>query len=706
MAQRIIGLDLGANSICVATIESTLRSVHLVALDMEIIRMPRTELPPPVPGQENAEDGDDIATHNHAARTQAISAALSRLKNRGALVADHVVTSIPADHVYTRVLDFPFSDQKRIEEVLPFELEAHIPCDIEDVIIDHYVLKTGETGCTVFAAAVPMDKLQDHLDVLRTVGIDPRLVSLASFGYSKLLQMNRDQADGDKTRCVAVVDLGRRRTDITINLDGRLAFARTIRRGADHMIRTLADGLGVSTEQAERLMLAHGRVLNNEHLAALEAQNQDGEPNDNAKVCNLIRAGLAPLLRDINQTLRSQERINNEPVEKLLLAGGLANLPGLVDTAAELLEVPTERLKRIPIASFKDPLSPEEATTYAESVGLALELARGTRRETIDFRRDAFAYGGNFQYLADRAVAILIIILLGLGGLYNLFNAKRDNLEAIRNARRAELSELTEKITGQPITNPFEAMDIVQNPPQNRYARYLPERSAIWALRKVSEAVQTVRESHVDTKTPTGPDGPSPASTKPGGPSYGLNNYSAPVPRADSPEFARPYDIEIDKIVISMQEEFTMRGGSGSGEVKGARSKAKIDGHTNNVESRAKFKKLLNEENCFTVTSDQEKKQLSQDRHTGWRKFEMEVSIRCEGTAQEDKKKKVPATDKAPTTDLAPKKEPYGPDSERPAPGPSDSNDTRPDPDRSDNPDRSRDMDRPPAQPNPRGGIR
>ena len=173
MAQRIIGLDLGSRNIRVSIVETTLRTVELVGVDVEpVLQIPDAALVPDSGGEPEGDDAALLAQRREAARKDArresLVRALKSLEGRGVLDADHVVTSMPGDRVVSRILEFPFSDPKRIAQIIGFELEEHIPFELEDVLVDHCILSSSEDGARVLASAIPMDDVSETLDILNS----------------------------------------------------------------------------------------------------------------------------------------------------------------------------------------------------------------------------------------------------------------------------------------------------------------------------------------------------------------------------------------------------------------------------------------------------------------------------------------------------------------------------------------------------------
>ena len=156
----IIGIDLGSHSIKVA---------HVMARrdDFEVTQYFQAALPPAL-----SEMGEAIPLEER------YRVALADLKDQGALEGGVFITGLPGDAASMRTLTFPFSDVRKIEQAIPFELEAEIPFDIDDVVYSWTVLGkkrvqrievSGEVSAPeteVLVCFAQRDDMEAHLDLL------------------------------------------------------------------------------------------------------------------------------------------------------------------------------------------------------------------------------------------------------------------------------------------------------------------------------------------------------------------------------------------------------------------------------------------------------------------------------------------------------------------------------------------------------------
>jgi type II secretory pathway component PulL len=91
--------------------------------------------------------------------------------------SDESCLSLPLDLLNFRIMEFPFSDVKRINEVLPFELDGIVLGGSERVVFNAYPLGESKGKYEVLVAYVMKDKLREILDDLKMSGFDPRVIT-------------------------------------------------------------------------------------------------------------------------------------------------------------------------------------------------------------------------------------------------------------------------------------------------------------------------------------------------------------------------------------------------------------------------------------------------------------------------------------------------------------------------------------------------
>ena len=95
-------------------------------------------------------------------------------------------TGICSSPALLRVLSFPFSSSKKINEVFRFELESSAGFSLgEDILSDFHEVK-GSSGSELIASAFSREVLEDHLASAREAGVDPGCVTFSAVAFSSL----------------------------------------------------------------------------------------------------------------------------------------------------------------------------------------------------------------------------------------------------------------------------------------------------------------------------------------------------------------------------------------------------------------------------------------------------------------------------------------------------------------------------------------
>jgi len=169
MSRKIIGLDVRYDAISIVLIDSSLREKQVQGF-MHI----------PVPENENRD----------TALASALETILGQMDTSGSLY----VSSFPAEDIYYRNIRIPFKGDKKISQVLPFELEPMLPVPVDNLIIDFHPVNSSINGdyTDIIAAAVKKTSLETYLNILAAAGADPKTVSIGAYPTARYMSSLKD----------------------------------------------------------------------------------------------------------------------------------------------------------------------------------------------------------------------------------------------------------------------------------------------------------------------------------------------------------------------------------------------------------------------------------------------------------------------------------------------------------------------------------
>jgi len=462
MAHLICGIDVGSFSVKIVFFEVGFRANALRGM---------TETPVPS-GDAPLADRQAIAVREAFAEAREATPYLA----------------MPGDQLSVRVLDLPFTDPRKIDQVVGYELEGQIVHALEDVIFDHSVVRHGAEGSTVLAVAAKRDDIAALLAGAEAQGTPPRALYAASVIYRTLLPTVEDAGGeaGTPPPCQAILDFGHQRTNVCFVQNGQTLYARTIRRGGAQLTQAIADAFRADAERAEHAKRTEGGLVSGGRAAPTPLA---------AKLDAVLREALVPMVRELRQTLASFRASSKQEVDALLVTGGTGRLQGLLPFLEAELGVPARFLaigpvlERVGRPAGDDGIEAvEEPTceTHALAGAIALEASRGSKE--IDFRRGPFVYRASYSALrrhgarlAGLAAALILAGSLDVG-------AKLSNLGSERRDLDKQLDVATRELFGQSRTDAREITDLLKKGAKEELAP-VPKATAFDLFDQISRKV-------------------------------------------------------------------------------------------------------------------------------------------------------------------------------------------------------------------------
>ena len=190
--------------------------------------------------------------------------------------------------------------------------------------------------------------------------------------------------DGDVPKVPAILDLGHARSNLFVGRDGQAILARAITRGGQHLTAAIAETLGIDVHRAEQIKRGEARVV--------PVGSPPAGPVE-ARIDRALRAALAPLGREIRQTLASFRASTHLDVSALYVTGGAARLKGISAFLEEELGLPVLFLK-VPntlqgsSAAFRSFLRSTAMTRAAPWTGISTRSICNRRRASRAWRRN------------------------------------------------------------------------------------------------------------------------------------------------------------------------------------------------------------------------------------------------------------------------------------------------------------------------------
>lgn len=283
-----------------------------------------------------------------------------------------------------RNITLPFTDSKKIEQILPFELDEQLllPAD-QQIIATHAAMvdkKKSETQ--LIAAALAKEDLSQYLTLFRTQGVEPNKVCPSDFVLAeKLAQTNQ------KTANFFVLSCNTSSATITVVHQGAVAF-----------MRRLAYPTEVFTES---LFSFNGKEIHTE--------DQDRAEQAVHEICHIIQQSI--------DTFGYQFSKNLQP-ECIFLTGSMLLGQGFQEKIASEFALPVQRthLVQADSATLSTKLARQwRPELFDRPLALALQAAQaGKKKTTFNFRKNEFALPHHFLRSKKQLIGLAVIA----GGIF------------------------------------------------------------------------------------------------------------------------------------------------------------------------------------------------------------------------------------------------------------------------------------------------
>ncbi len=172
---------------------------------------------------------------------------------------------------------------------------------------------------------------------------------------------------------VLVIDLGGGTAGISVYEEGNIIHSHILPIGCSHITNDIAIGLRSGIDLAERVKLEYGSAvlasINRKDVIDLAKLNMEEKGSvQRSLIVEIMEARLSEILDLTNKELKKIDRQGLLPAGVVLVGGG-AKVPGLVDLAKEKLRLPVQ----IGFPTNLDSVAEEvEDPCFASAVGLAL----------------------------------------------------------------------------------------------------------------------------------------------------------------------------------------------------------------------------------------------------------------------------------------------------------------------------------------------
>lgn len=290
------GLDIGTGSIKIVQLEKEEGKERLLGLG---------EVKNPFTGKEIPQE---MMTKT--------AEAIKKLRDDLEIKSKLAVVALPEDEVISRVIVFPPLKEKEVAKALFYEVETFVPYPKEKIQLDYQIIEKRRDRIFVFVVATQKKTVARYEELLKMAGLIPLALETTAVALVRALVSPSPEP-------VMIVDLGAKNSTMTVAKNGSIYLTRVIRLGGDAFTRAISLSLGMEFFKAEEYKKTYGF--------------QTGQWEN--KIRQAMIEVFDHLAEEIKKGILSFKEEWGERVKLLILSGGGANMPGLMDELIKILGI-------------------------------------------------------------------------------------------------------------------------------------------------------------------------------------------------------------------------------------------------------------------------------------------------------------------------------------------------------------------------------
>ena len=303
----LVGLDIGS------------RAIKLIQLEQrdQGYRLHRCGLKRLYPGMLDGE---------RSPNKSALVSAIKELFEECGVRVTRVAISISGPSVIIKRIRIPMMAMEEVEQYLVWNSQQYIPYDSDELYLDFHVVPQVNPGLKstqldLFLVAAKKDLVEQRRKLVENAGLDPVVCEVDSLALTNMYILT----DGPNShQTVLLVNIGASGMNMAVVRGGKPVLMRDASTGGDRYNDRIRSTLHCSEKRADQVLFS-------------QVEERD----------------FMPLLAEVHEEIGGEVKrtieylAETEPggtMDKVLLCGGYARAPGLVESLSRFLGLPVEHI--------------------------------------------------------------------------------------------------------------------------------------------------------------------------------------------------------------------------------------------------------------------------------------------------------------------------------------------------------------------------
>ena len=290
-----------------------------------------------------------------------IARAITAIMEEAQIKTRQAIFSIPDFSTFFTNFELPSMSKEELHQAVRYEARQHVPLPLGEVTLDWQVIEgrtTDErkTNLKILLVAVPNEVINQYREIAAISNLE--LFALEAEAFSLL----RSLVGEDEKGTLAIIDIGAQSTTCNIVEKKVLKISHSFDMGGNELAKIISKGLNVEYPEAEDL------------------KNKYGISGEKEEVKQVLLPLIDVILLEVQKIFDNFYRQGGKEVEKVILAGGIALMPGLKEYFAQTLKKETEIAN-----SFSNLFYPPILEDTLKEMGPSYSIAVGTAIRGLEY---------------------------------------------------------------------------------------------------------------------------------------------------------------------------------------------------------------------------------------------------------------------------------------------------------------------------------
>lgn len=252
-----------------------------------------------------------------------IAKAIKGIFQEAKLKSRNCIFSIPDFSTFFTTFKLPPMTREELQQAVEYEARQHVPLSLADTTLDWQIIsgrvsddKQKGAPLGILLVVVPNEVVNQYqriaqLAELNLVAIEAEVFSLAR------------SAAGLEKGTIVLVDIGAQSTTVSVVDGGFIKISHSFDIGGSEFTRRISQALNIDYQAAERIKKEQGL----EHRLTQELP----EFSEKIQSKDVLASFIDLIIQEVEKISRHIAESEHKEPEKIILAGGSALLPGLVE---------------------------------------------------------------------------------------------------------------------------------------------------------------------------------------------------------------------------------------------------------------------------------------------------------------------------------------------------------------------------------------